>query len=88
MKRMRDEVDNPATVVDRLLGIYPTATPIYATTPLQQEAAREIERLRELMAAAAGVVAAHDAHKSYAPSSYGLLMEIENLRTILDKVKS
>jgi hypothetical protein len=47
MKRMRDEVDNPETLVDRLRGIYPNATPPYATSPLQQEAAREIERLRK-----------------------------------------
>ena len=50
MKRMRDAVDEPETVVDRLRGTYPTATPPYATSPLQQEAAREIERLREKIA--------------------------------------
>ena len=39
--------DNPATIVDRLNGIFPTADPPYKMSPLHYEAAREIERLRE-----------------------------------------
>ena len=38
--------DNPATIVDRLNGIFPTADPPYKMSPLHYEAAREIERLR------------------------------------------
>jgi hypothetical protein len=40
--------DNPETIVDRLRGIYPVPVPgQYKTAPVQHEAAREIERLRE-----------------------------------------
>lgn len=39
---------DPKTIVDRLRGIYPGAASAYAVTPLQLEAAGEIERLRAL----------------------------------------
>ena len=38
--------DDPATIVDRLNGVFPTADPPYKMSPLHYEAAREIERLR------------------------------------------
>ena len=44
--------DNPATIVDRLNGIFPTADPPYKMTPLHYEAAREIERLRGMLGGA------------------------------------
>jgi hypothetical protein len=39
--------DNAETIVDRLRGIYPQIDPPYRTSLVMQEAAREIERLRE-----------------------------------------
>jgi hypothetical protein len=40
--------DDPETIVDRLRGIYPVPVPgQYKTAPIQHEAAREVERLRE-----------------------------------------
>ena len=53
MNRLKDEVDEPETIVDRLRGIcvnkvgeYPSAEPPYKTSPIMQEAARRIEELQ------------------------------------------
>jgi hypothetical protein len=47
MKSPKDNIDDPSTLVDRLNGIYPAWVPgVYKPTPLNLEAAREIERLR------------------------------------------
>ena len=61
MNRLKDEVDEPETIVDRLRGIYvnkvgeyPSAEPPYKTSPIMHEAAREIERLREEVASMKG----------------------------------
>ena len=68
--------DDPATIVDRLNGIFPTADPPYKMTPLHYEAAREIERLRGLIAEIERMV------KLNAPDDYadiaGQLSEILN----------
>lgn len=42
--------DDPVTIVDRLNGIYPSAVGQYAVSPLQKEAAREIEFLHNMIA--------------------------------------
>lgn len=68
--------DEPETIVDRLNGIFPTANPPYKMTPLHYEAAREIERLRGLIAEIERMV------KLNAPDDYadiaGQLSEILN----------
>ena len=68
--------DEPETIVDRLNGIFPTADPPYKMTPLHYEAAREIERLRGLIAEIERMV------KLNAPDDYadiaGQLSEILN----------
>jgi hypothetical protein len=47
MKSIKDNTDDPSTLVDRLNGIYPAWVPgVYKPPPLNLEAAREIERLR------------------------------------------
>jgi hypothetical protein len=38
---------DPETIVDRLMGIYPSAVGNYKPSPLEAEAAGEILRLRE-----------------------------------------
>ena len=57
MNRLKDEVDEPETIVDRLRGIYvnkvgeyPSAEPPYKTSPIMQEAARRIEESTTLLA--------------------------------------
>ena len=51
MKSIKDAADDPSTLVDRLRGVYPiyypNNGPTYKSPPIQHEAAREIERLRE-----------------------------------------
>lgn len=48
--------DNPATLVDRLQGMFPTADPPYPVPEIQYEAAREIVRLRGQIAGATPAV--------------------------------
>ena len=60
MKSIKDAADDPSTLVDRLRGVYPiyypNSGPTYKSPPIQHEAAREIERLREVEDAAKEVV--------------------------------
>jgi hypothetical protein len=91
MKRPKDNIDDPSTLVDRLNGIYPAwVSGVYKPTPLNLEAAREIERLRaapsELVRAAGELLLAYDNECGDMTGPIGT--SFETLRDALDKAKS